>query len=219
MVGTHAGGEEPPTSTPRGLPHAHDDAWLDAFEAQLTPALYRRAKRYAELQARKVARAGGPVDALYAKSTVVDAITDTFVGTRRWDPAQKSLELHVRDTLRSRAWHAWRQAVRRPRLSIDDHAAHFAAAETALAGFSDPETDEQIEATSDELLRELYEHAKPYPEVVRLFDAYKAGATKKAEVMQHARMTSRVYERACRRLHRIVDHLSPELRAAARKLA
>jgi len=64
-------------------PFLPSDDWLEAFEAQFTKELLKKAKRFAERRARWVGHAGGVVDDYYVRELVEDVPSDTSVGVLR----------------------------------------------------------------------------------------------------------------------------------------
>jgi hypothetical protein len=90
-----------PIENPKRPQFTPDEAWIDAFATQNTSALREAARRYA---ARRLHRVGKSVstDELDIRALVQDALTDTLFGEVAWDPAAKTLEQHVLDTLRWR---------------------------------------------------------------------------------------------------------------------
>lgn len=191
---------------------------MAAFEAQATPALVARCEAFARLLVAGVMRCGGAVDSLSARELVLDALEDTLEQRVVWDPRAIALELHVFNVITSRARHRRIHARRFPRASLSSpHTGALAEAEASLAQ-GDPGGEGALaaarEARAAEALTTLRALATGDRDVLRLLDAYAADATKKADVMRVARMSSRVYERTRKRLHTLVKKLSPELRPA-----
>jgi hypothetical protein len=189
------------------------EAWMAAYEAQATPKLVANMERYARKRGRGVARCGGVVDELTARELVFDALGDTLEGIVAWDPARVPLEVHVHEVIKSRTRHLRIHARRFQRASLSDPSrATLVEVEASLAATVDPAR----EPIGDAVLAELRALAANDADVLRLLAAYAEGVMKKVHVMRVTQMTSRVYERTRKRMNRLVDQLSPELRQAAR---
>jgi hypothetical protein len=194
--------------------------WIDAFEAQCTPKLLHDALRVAAHRARSVQRAGGVVDNYYERELVQDALADTALGVLRWNPSTKSLEAHVGDAIRTRTSHDRIHAKKFHREPIDALAPH--AHDTLMAeiqaslGERAPDASLELATHATDRLTALRELAAHDPIVLRMLDAFAAGATTKAEVMLMAKMSDKEYHAARARLGRLVAKLFPHSRSSRR---
>jgi hypothetical protein len=190
------------------LPFTPDDAWVDEFERQLTPALIDRLRNYARPRAFAVASAGRKVDDYYAREVVQDAIGDTWSGLLRWDPARCELELHLLRAIQSRTDKHRKHAIENPHDAIgDENSASRRAEEDASTLVADSEyAVQRVYATETmALVRSAAAEDKP---VLRMLDAYDAGAQTKEDVLTATRMKARTYHNAHIRLKRIVRNLT-----------
>lgn len=78
------------------------EAWLNAFEAQLTTTMIRSVEVHARSLVRWATSEGAVVGELAARELVQDAISDVFEGTVRWDVSEP-LDLRLKDIVRWRA--------------------------------------------------------------------------------------------------------------------
>ncbi len=202
---------------PRFVP---SEAWIDAFEAQLTAKrLEERLHRYARVRANMIARAGRPVDDLYARELVQDAIEDTLDGVLAWDPDRCSLDQHLFGAIRSRTRHEYMHAQRFPHLSFDVSTASstlIADVETSLANDEGSTASAEVATAAAHAIAEIARVAAADPDVLALLDAYRQEATKKADVLRVSRLTAKRYEAARKRMQRIVLQLPTEVRDAVR---
>lgn len=186
------------------MPFAPDDGWLEALQLQLTDELTDRVRNFARLRALGVANTGRKVDEYYVRELVQDAIADTFEGVLRWDPKRVSLEAHLLRAVQFRTRNDRDHAIAFPHDAIGD--------ETDRSKFAESEASEtvQTERVSEtrrhcvEVMAQLRDASTRDKDVLRILDAYDAGATTKAEVMAHSKMKSRTYHNARIRMGRIV---------------
>jgi hypothetical protein len=186
-------------------------AWIAEYTRQATDELYESAIRFATVRAEWVATTGYPVDDDYIEDVVADAYASTWCGTLHWDPARCTLEPHVINAIKSRTRHDYDKGGRLRRISIDAHtpSGALAAAEAALAGHTKSLGDDTDLA--DEGLEALRRIARDDLDVLRMLDAFLAGAFTPAEVTAHAKLPAKRYRNARLRLDRYRKQLSAEL--------
>ncbi|HPH64296.1 MAG TPA: hypothetical protein PLF40_01055 [Kofleriaceae bacterium] len=187
-----------------------DAVWIAAFEAEATAPTLLLVRRYALLRGRGVARAGGRSDAAYADELVQDALSDTIAGVVCWDPSRYRLATHLIGVIRSRSRHERARSMR---------FRHEAWSESLLARMSvDSPSEREYDraAVAQQALHALRDAARGDREVLKILDAYAAGAVDKADVLQASGLKPARYTRARKRLRRKTLQLAPELRAAAR---
>jgi hypothetical protein len=183
------------------------NAWLDAFTKQLTPKLIDQLRSFARMRILAVGYAGRKVDDYYARELVQDAIGDTFAGAHRWNPARAPLELHLVRAIQKRAQADRQHAEDHPhdvmgddtetsRLAEDEASSLNESAELAVKRVYAKETVAQIRAAAAD--------DKP---VLRIIDAYDAGARTKEEVITFTKMKPRTYHNAHIRMTRVVRNL------------
>ncbi|HWO21289.1 MAG TPA: hypothetical protein VNO30_21125 [Kofleriaceae bacterium] len=200
-------------------PFAPTKAWLDAFEEQATQSGFeQRLKRYATMCARKVATAGRHVDDFYHRELIQDAIHDTLTGTRAWNPEHCELEIHLCGVIQSRTHQHFVQSTRFKPERLDPDLAN--EVEEALATARDDSSlAEERSALAQRILDDLRALTAEDQELQQLLTAYERGATKKVEVLQVTRMSSKTYDAARKRLLRLIQQLPADTREAARAYA
>lgn len=207
--------ETDPTERAEGVPFVPSEQWIDEFDKQSTAnGFEERLKRFARMRANMVAHAGRRVDDFYARELVQDAIDDTLEGVLAWDPARATLQHHLVSAIRSRTRHDYVQAQRFQHHSFDVASASprlLADVESSLAAEATTTTLELSDATV-RVLAAIRRIAANDADVLRLIDAYVQGATKKSDVMIVSGLTSKRYEAARKRQHRLVKQLPADVR-------
>lgn len=186
---------------------APDNAWCAEFEKQLTSKLIDGLRNYARPRAFAVAAAGRKVDEYYARELVQDAIGDTWSGVLHWDPKRCSLELHLLRAIQSRSDKHRKHARANPHDAIGDRTDLGLAAET-LASSECGSSDASEYVYSREAMAMIRAEAAVDKSVLRVLDAYDAGATTKDDVLAVTKMKARTYHNAHIRLKRIVRTLA-----------
>jgi hypothetical protein len=189
-------------------PFTPDDAWLDAFQAQLTGETVDRARKFARMRALGVANTGRKVDDYYARELVQDAIADTFEGVLRWDPARVTLEAHLTRAVQFRSRDHRMHEIAFPHDALGDGTDESLLAEREASGVATTEPDLEKRRYAAELLAYIRDETAADKPVLRILDAYDAGATTKAEVIAYTKMKARTYHNARIRLGRIVRDLT-----------
>ena len=188
-------------------PFAPDSGWVDDFEKQLTPKLVSGLHHYARARSFSVAAAGRKVDEFYVYELVQDAIEDTWLGVLRWDPTRCSLKMHLKGTITSRTKSHRNHATDNPHEYIGDETDASRLAEQDVSCIvTDPQHAMQ-RVYAHEVLAHLRAAAARDKPVLRILDAYEAGAMTKEQVLDHAHMKERTYHNARIRLKRIVSNL------------
>ncbi len=215
---TELGEEIEQESGLKAAPFTPDDAWVDQFEKQLTPALIDRLRNYARPKAFSVAAAGRKVDDYYVRELVQDVIGNTWTGVTRWDPGQCSLEQHLLLAIKALAYNDKRRAKRNPHDALGDETdASRAAEEDASSLVADPQHSSR-RVFAQQTMAQIRSAAAEDKPVLWMLDAYEAGAQCKDDVLVFTRMKARTYHNAHIRLKRIVRNmtdatLAPKLRA------
>jgi hypothetical protein len=195
---------------PIGNSEIRSHTWMAGFESQTGDKAIGALVRFARGRLRGVAKLGGVVDALTPREMILDILGDVFEGTLTWSPEREPLRSVVERTIHSRTYYLRKHAVQYKRTSIDG-ATRETLAEIERIGEPDVLTVEERDLVR-RVLKELRDRAAGDADVVRLIDAYEHGARDKADVMEIARMSGRVYDRSRKRLNRFIGQLSPELR-------
>lgn len=198
------------------------EAWLDAFASQCTAKLYDDAHRFAAWRAGAVRKEGGLADDYYARELVQNALSDTASGVLRWDPADKALQEHVWDAIRTRTNHDRLRAKRYRHEPIDvfDTEAPgelLGEIEAALESRA-PSASPALATLTAEWLAALREHAASSSSLRCMLDAFEAGASTMADVMHLTGMSEKEYDATRLRLDRLVQKLAPRFRSQRRKL-
>lgn len=187
---------------------APDKAWLDEFQQQLTPKLTNSLRDYARHRAYYVATSGRKVDEYYVRELVQDAVVDTWTGVLRWDPKRCTLKKHLARAIKSRTNKQQTRGTETPHIYIgDDCDASRLAEEDASAVVADPGYP-VLRIITRESLAEVRAAAAGDKDVLRVVDAYAAGAETRDDVLALARMKERTYHNAHIRLSRIVRSLT-----------
>lgn len=194
------------------------EEWIDAFEAQNTQELRKRALRFARSRARMVARAGGRGDDLYVSELVQDVLTDTLFGVLSWDPAAISLEGHVFGAIKCRTKNERIRALRFRHQSLDAPSV-IAEVESSLAADGTPVPSAESLMFSAEVLDHLRGLAERDTVILRIVDAIAQGASAPSEIMAVAKMNEATYKKARLRLSRLVEQLSNHVLLGARRHA
>jgi hypothetical protein len=193
---------------PPEAPFAPDEAWINAFDAQCTEDLYARLRASARRHAFGVQCAGRKVDDYYERELVQDAITDTLTGTLRWDPARATLRAHLESVLQWRARDHRVHAKNHPHDALGENSDASRAAEIEASSIRHTDVDRaEAHAYAEEVLALIRERAHGDKPVLRILDAYVAGAETKADVLALTHMRERTYHNARVRLGRILDDL------------
>lgn len=198
--------EQPETE--RRVPFTPDDAWIDAFQSQLTEEAIDRVRRFARMRALGVANTGRKVDDYYARELVQDAIADTFEGVLRWDPSRVTLEAHLTRAVQSRSRDDRTHEIAFPHDALGDADERSQLAESEASSVAATEHDIEKRRYASELMATIREEAAGDKAVLRILDGYDAGATTKAEVIEYTKMKARTYHNGRIRLGRIVRNLT-----------
>jgi hypothetical protein len=136
-----------------------------------------------------------------------------------WDPERCPLESHLLDVIRSRSRHDRVSARRFRRHALDQGGVRMIAeveASLRAAAREEPEPEPAaVDALIARVMADLRAMAIDDPDVLRLLDAYRAGATKRADVCLVTGLGRKAYDGARKRMLRMVQHLSQGLRNAA----
>ncbi len=194
------------------------EEWRRAFEEQATNKAMAGVHTYAGKLARMIERATRRRDALIARELVLDAMSDTFAGIVKWDPAKASLASHLCRVIRSRTAHELDRAGTFVHLSLDDHDASVDAlnheASSALGVENESPERRRTAANARQVLDGIRKLAGGDKLVLQLLDAYDAGATERHEIVQLTGMKTTAYHNVRRRVHRLADKLPDDVRDA-----
>ena len=184
-------------------PFVPSEEWIDAFEKQSNAKGFEeKLKRFARMRANMVAHGGRRVDEFYVREIVQDAIDDTLEGVLAWHPERVSLDKHLLDSIKSRTRHDYVQAQNFPHHSFDAASASpslMADVESSLAAEGSATASAEVSSAAERAISELRRVAGNDPDVMRL-----------------SGLTSKRYEAARKRLHRLVLQLPTEVREAVR---
>ena len=201
-------GRDSESESEAGQPFAPADAWVDEFDKQLTPKLIDKLRSYARPRAFAVASAGRKVDDYYTRELVQDAIGDTWSGVLRWDPKRCALEYHLLRAIESRTDKERKRARAQPHEALGDETDASRLAERDASSLAaDPEHAVQRLFARETMAQIRLAAAQDKP-VLRVLDAYDAGAETKDDVLAFAKMKERTYHNAHIRLKRIVRNLT-----------
>jgi hypothetical protein len=211
---------QPPGNDPPSEAFVPPEPWIDAFDSQCTEPLLKRARRVAAQRARDFGWDSPANDTYYAEELVQNVLADTLLGVLRWDPNAETLEGHLFDEIRLRAWRDAKRAQRLPHASIDtvneggESPALSELEEHLYANASEAPVATATRAAETASALRALAHGKPL--VTRILDAFSAGATRKDDVMCVAKISSSEYHNARRQLARLVEQLPDSLRPRRR---
>jgi hypothetical protein len=194
--------------------------WLDAFEAQCTKALEKKAARCAARCARKLSRVGGIVDDYYLRELVQDVLGDTILGTLGWDPGFESLEDHVVDAIATRVHNDVVRATRFPHVSLDTEDPETSLATLAAVDASlraERQASPDTVRLAEDSFNELWGLAAGDPDVRRLLEALLDGATCRDDVKNMTGMSELDHHAARNRLDRLTGRLSRNVQPSRRR--
>lgn len=199
-------GERETKDPRRRVPFAPDEAWLTAYEEQLTPVMVRRCCAAVAALLRSSTGMSRQGAEPYARELVQDALTDTFLGVVRWNPGKETLENHLRDVIRWRVRNERQRTARH--VSLDDSGDRSpqmptAAEEVELALAGARASDESAEARAIEGLAQLRRLAEGDAEVSAMIEVYERGARSRADVMILMDLSSAEYKKIRARLCRL----------------
>ncbi len=198
-------------------PFEPDDAFVAELEKQLTPKLIDSLRNYARSRAFMVACAGRKVDDYYARELVQDAIGDTWTGLLRWDPERWTLEYHLIRAIQGRTSKHCDHAVKNPHDSLGENTEQSQLAEADASELVADSQHAVQRVYSHETIEQIRVEAAGDKPVLRVLDAYDAGALTKDDVLAFTKMKARTYHNAHIRLKRIVRKLTdPKLAAKSR---
>ena len=197
-------------------PYAPSEDWIQKYKKQCTTSLINSLHQAARAKALSVAAAGKKVDDYYARSLVLDALGDTWLGITRWDPSKCNLGYHIYRTIERRVEKHRKHAEDFPHDALGEPTehSHFAECEASeLVG--DP--DKPLKRVfASEMLAKIRELAGKDKHVLRILDAYEARCETKEEVLAHTKMREATYHKAYVRLRRIVREMTDAQLANAR---
>ncbi len=187
-----------------------------AFSAQMTNDLTDEVLAYAARRARWIERQTGRSDPGLPRELLDDAIGDTYMGTVTWDPTIVLLSVHLKSVIRSRISTELARGERFPHVSIDGRLENFESeVSEALAQARPGAGPAETQTCVDIVVAALRELAGDDAALERLIDAYADESTERRDVMRATGMTAHEYHNAYRRMLRLVERLSTDVRAAA----
>ena len=189
--------------------------FLAAFKAQAKPDMMDDvisyiAKRATWLQHQ---HGNGAKDVIAAMAN--DALGDTFTGRVTWDPMRCPLELHLKSVIRSRLSHDLERAENYEHVEVEDAAEHDVHDAMARTGKPALTATKKVSTYVLRFTEELRTQAANDEEVLKLLDLHLEGITERRHICHRANMKPAEYHNAFRRLKRLADKVSPELRDAA----
>ena len=190
----------------------HDPAWEDAFEVQLTGEMTASVRIYAKKRAEWIQRTTKRHDTYLARELYQDAVTDTWLGDVKWDPAKVPLELHLKRTIRSRSAARVEHLIDFPEdrvrtLKLD--------METKMSDAMEVGQASDLSSYVDDVVSQLYELARGDTEVVQILDCFAVDQVDRRDIMRATGMDRVTYHNARRRMVRLVEDLPNDLRERA----
>jgi hypothetical protein len=191
---------------------AATEEWIDAFSEQYSRPLMEFVARYA---ADLLSNGGSvPPYADDAQTLAQDALSDTLIGRRRWDPTdnQRRLQRHLLDLVRRRIFAAWKRARELPHLSIDglDADGEAPGSEEMERTLRERAPDVRTAESVRDDIAELCRRAADDPDVLALIRAKLGEQAERADTMLVAGLSPQRYRAALRRLHRLGEAMRAE---------
>src|SRR6185312_16193307 len=159
----------------------HDPAWEDAFEAQLTGEMTASVMIYAKKRAEWIQRTTKRHDTYLARELYQDAVTDTWLGDVKWDPAKVPLELHLKRTIRSRSAARVEHLVQFPEDRVRTLKLEM---ETKMSDAMEVGQATDLTSYVDEIVTKLFELAGDDTEVVQILECFAKGKVERADIMR-----------------------------------
>jgi len=190
----------------------HDPAWEDAFEVQLTGEMIASVMIYAKKRAQWIQRFTKRHDNYLARELYQDAVTDTWLGDVKWDPAKVPLELHLKRTIRSRSAARVEHLVDFPEDRVRTLKLEM---ETKMSDAMGAGQANDLSSYVDDVVSQLYELARGDTEVIQILDCFAVDQVDRREIMRATGMDRVTYHNARRRMVRLVEELPNDLRERA----
>jgi hypothetical protein len=148
---------------------------------------------------------------------VNDALGDTFEGRITWDPLRCPLELHLKSTIRSRLAKELERAENYEVTEIDEAPEHDVNEAIVRGGTPSTTATRKVSKHVKRFTDELRLQAVDDEPVLKIIDLHLQDITDRRHICHMTGMRPADYHNAFRRLKRLADKISPELRAAARE--
>jgi hypothetical protein len=209
-TGAETGRDPNDANAGRAETFAPPEDWIQQFKKQCTQSLITGLNKYAHTRMLAVAHCGRKVDDYYTRELVLDAIGDTWMGVVRWDPSRFTLKHHLVRVIDGHSHKHAKHAIAHPHDALGDDCSESRAAERDA---SEQVADAELAAKrvyASETLTTIRGLAAGDKDVLRILDAYDAGATTKEDVLLIAKMKDRTYHNAYCRLQRIIRNLTDQ---------
>ena len=190
----------------------HDPAWEDAFEVQLTGEMVASVMIYAKKRAEWIQRITKRHDNYLARELYQDAVSDTWLGDVKWDPAKVPLELHLKRTIRSRSAARVEHLVQFPEDRVRTLKLEM---ETKMSDAMEVGQSNDVSSYVDDVVAKLYDRARGDTEVIQILDCFAVDQVDRRDIMRVTRMDRVTYHNARRRMVRLVEDLPNDLRERA----
>lgn len=196
---------------------------LRAIGEQTTPALLRRARRYAQRRVKRLREAGVTVSPKTGAELVAEAFLDTWSGLRIWDPDKCSFSMHLQAVIKKRVYRQKRRADRFPMLLLPSRESAndqtLTDAERALGEARRQCCPVQLSETAATVCQELLRLIARDDEAIAILRCWEDGIVAPAAIIERVGFAdSKVYHRARKRLIHAARALSSELRQSAQEL-
>jgi hypothetical protein len=197
------------------------EEWIDEFTKQCTLEMRPKLKRYAMRRLQGIGKFGGHADEDAAQEMVQNVLGDTLMGIVSWDPAKKTLQQHLEDTIQFRTRHARKRAKKYPHHRIDafDPVSEKQAPRVELEAALDREHNEggvESALCAREVTEQLRELAAKDRTALVFVDAIVAGARSRADIMEFGEMSLKTYRNVRGRLRRLVEKLDVQANVSLR---
>jgi hypothetical protein len=161
-----------------------------------------------------------------ASDLVNAALVATMDGTRRWDPAARSLRRHCELTINSYLWHEYEKLRRRRHITLDTASVDDSQDEAPSLDIEMSLRREDMRMRPDGLMAQrevraevfhaLRAHARKNDVGMRSFlDCYEAGHSREGEVVERLGLTDKQFRAVLFRFYRLREEIPNDLRRDA----
>jgi hypothetical protein len=193
--------------------------YYHAIEKELTRETWRVVRAYGRRCALVLRKAGVVAD---GDQLAVDALSDTALGKRRWQPGSCPLGSHLCGVIDSRMKNASRKEGRKRHIRVDWHGGGEEALGVDLftQGGGNPEDALIRKDLAERFTGLLFDavRAKNDRILLAMMERWADGATSREDIAAELGITPKQYKHARERLARIVEKLSEHLRTEAQEL-
>lgn len=193
----------------------HSIEWLAAFKAQATPEMMDDVVAYVAKRATWLEHQHGNRVGEVIFEMVNDALGDTFERRVTWDPMRCPLELHLKSIVRSRLAKDLERAENYQIVNVEEAPEHEVNDALTRDGRAPITATKKVSKFVKHFTDELRRQAADDEPVLKIIELHLQDITDRRHICHMTGMRPADYHNAFRRLKRLADKISPDLRAAA----